>query len=128
MDLNDAGCVSSFRSNNFLCYHISSTLLLPPSGALNINNAYATRDSCTVNFQSVPSTHVPICPCFDDDDDDDKGVGGHPGGGSRVPMFEKPDTAVACRVLAESMYTILDTAVPCRVHVRNTGYCSGALS
>ena len=32
---------------------------------------------------------------YDDDDDDEyESVGGHPRGGSRVLMFEKPDTAV----------------------------------
>ena len=43
---NDAGCVSSFRSNNFIYHHISTTLLLAPPDALFLGNAYATRDSC----------------------------------------------------------------------------------
>ena len=42
------------------------------------------------------TTQLPILPGFVQtfEADDDEGVGGHPRGGSRVPMFEKPDTAV----------------------------------
>ena len=42
------------------------------------------------------TTQLPILPGFVQtfEADDDEGVGGHPGAGSRVPMFEKPDTAV----------------------------------
>ena len=56
----------------------------------------------------------------DDDDDDDEyeSVGGHPRGGSRVLMFEKPDTAVVL-----SWHSALDTVVMPWI-VSSTGYCS----
>ena len=56
----------------------------------------------------------------DDDDDDDEyeSVGGHPRGGSRVLMFEKPDTAVVL-----SWHSALDTVVLPWI-VSSTGYCS----
>ena len=74
------------------------------------------------------TTQLPILPGFVQtfDADDEEGVGGHPGGGSRVPMFEKPDTAVvlswpdtctlyrlycSSSVLARLMNRILGTAV-----------------
>ena len=59
---------------------------------------------------------------YDDDDDDDddeyESVGGHPRGGSRVLMFEKPDTAVVL-----SWHSALDTVVMPWI-VSSTGYCS----
>ena len=60
---------------------------------------------------------------YDDDDDDAdddeyESVGGHPRGGSRVLMFEKPDTAVVL-----SWHSALDTVVMPWI-VSSTGYCS----
>ena len=53
-----------------------------------------------------------------DDDDEYESVGGHPRGGSRVLMFEKPDTAVVL-----SWHSALDTVVMPWI-VSSTGYCS----
>ena len=56
---------------------------------------------------------------YDDDDDDEyESVGGHPRGGSRVLMFEKPDTAVVL-----SWHSALDTVVMPWI-VSSSGYFS----